>query len=306
MKKINMILLAAAALAFSAGACNGGGGGDEDTGTDPVQDPVQDEAVTDPAAEDLPADPVPDEVVPDDTPDVPVDTPVDTPEEELGPGTCGNGTVESGEICDDGNTLTENCGTEGCLADCSMNIATCGNGTVDPGEACDGGADCTESCNVNDYGIGAPCTCTSGCNDRDFSAGNIEGCNNVTVPSGTGGVPVCMRSIHDSTADYSTYYAGGMCTIIALECTGGAFCYLVAQFGDLDTFACPEGYIVHEDSRDIMGVTIHSKMCMKTCTSSADCRWNDQDEFWEECGLWDCVPYPGDPTQKICHDLRME
>src|ERR1041384_2804952 len=45
---------------------------------------------------------------------------------------CGDGHVDPGEACDDGNTF----GGDGCSADC-RSLEACGNGVVDPGEACD-------------------------------------------------------------------------------------------------------------------------------------------------------------------------
>ncbi|HCF58984.1 MAG TPA: hypothetical protein DFS52_13460, partial [Myxococcales bacterium] len=47
---------------------------------------------------------------------------------------CGNGTVESGEACDDGNAVDG----DGCSADCKS-TEQCGNGFVDKGEVCDDG-----------------------------------------------------------------------------------------------------------------------------------------------------------------------
>jgi cysteine-rich repeat protein len=43
---------------------------------------------------------------------------------------CGDGALESGEACDDGNTLN----ADGCEANCSL--PACNNGIVDPGEVC--------------------------------------------------------------------------------------------------------------------------------------------------------------------------
>lgn len=68
------------------------------------------------------------------------------------PPVCGNGVVEDGEACDDGNTDSG----DGCAADCAR-VELCGNGDLDPGEVCDDGntdpgdgcrADClgTEQC----------------------------------------------------------------------------------------------------------------------------------------------------------------
>ena len=46
--------------------------------------------------------------------------------------TCGNGIVDPGEVCDDGNNESG----DGCPADCSE---PCGDGVLDPGEVCDDG-----------------------------------------------------------------------------------------------------------------------------------------------------------------------
>jgi cysteine-rich repeat protein len=47
-------------------------------------------------------------------------------------GTCGNGVLDPGEFCDDGNNKSG----DGCPADCSN---PCGDGVLDPGEVCDDG-----------------------------------------------------------------------------------------------------------------------------------------------------------------------
>lgn len=65
---------------------------------------------------------------------------------ELGQLTCGNGVVDSGEVCDDGNTQ----GDDSCLAGCSW--ATCGDGFQRRGvEDCDDGN--------RDYGDGCSDSC---------------------------------------------------------------------------------------------------------------------------------------------------
>src|SRR5207244_11859901 len=48
-------------------------------------------------------------------------------------GNCGNGVVDPGEQCDDGNTVSG----DGCSASCRLEA--CGNGILDPGEQCDDG-----------------------------------------------------------------------------------------------------------------------------------------------------------------------
>lgn len=48
---------------------------------------------------------------------------------------CGNGVLESGEQCDDGNTQSG----DGCSALCTVETPVCGNGNVEAGEQCDDG-----------------------------------------------------------------------------------------------------------------------------------------------------------------------
>jgi TonB family protein len=65
---------------------------------------------------------------------------------------CGNGSIEVGEQCDDGNTSDG----DGCASTCRIEIAprataVCGNGTVEAGEQCDdgntaGGDGCSSVC----------------------------------------------------------------------------------------------------------------------------------------------------------------
>jgi cysteine-rich repeat protein len=96
------------------------------------------------------------------------------------PSTCGNGKVDTGETCDDGNrtddgngcsascqknavcgdgivqSLYEQCDDgntvsgDGCEADCTL---SCGNGTLDPVEACDGTPGCDPTCGLVATGL---------------------------------------------------------------------------------------------------------------------------------------------------------
>ena len=58
---------------------------------------------------------------------------------------CGDGTVDPGEVCDDGNTV----GGDGCRSNCTLEL--CGDGINDPGEQCDDGN------TVNGDGCDAAC-----------------------------------------------------------------------------------------------------------------------------------------------------
>ncbi|HEV8320910.1 MAG TPA: DUF4215 domain-containing protein [Myxococcota bacterium] len=95
--------------------------------------------------------------------------------------TCGNGTVEPPEECDDGNTVDD----DACNNNCQNNVSlTCGDGTTDPPlEECDDantvdGDDCTNDCRTPFCGDGVVWNAGSGleqCDDGD-PASNLGGC----------------------------------------------------------------------------------------------------------------------------------
>ncbi len=88
------------------------------------------------------------------------------------PAICGNGVVEAGEACDDGNAATEACayGLRACTvcdAGCrSVAGATsfCGNGVVQPGlgEQCDGAVPASDTCDARGFD-GGTLSCSVSC-----------------------------------------------------------------------------------------------------------------------------------------------
>lgn len=75
---------------------------------------------------------------------------------------CGNGVVDGGEACDDGEG--QNGAGKDCLADCTKNV--CGDGDKGPLEACDEGA-----ANGPDGGCSAECSINpSSCGDQSYMA----------------------------------------------------------------------------------------------------------------------------------------
>jgi cysteine-rich repeat protein len=71
----------------------------------------------------------------------------------LAPPACGDGHIDPGEQCDDGNTVSG----DGCSATCMLEV--CGNGILDPGEQCDdgnkvSGDGCSATCKVEVCGNG--------------------------------------------------------------------------------------------------------------------------------------------------------
>lgn len=89
------------------------------------------------------------------------------------PSVCGNGDLEAGESCDDGNTSPG----DGCSDTCAWE-ALCGDGTKDNGEVCDDGN------NVSGDGCSADCLSSEQCGNgiRDLAAG--EACDDGNTVDG--------------------------------------------------------------------------------------------------------------------------
>jgi len=95
---------------------------------------------------------------------------------------CGNGIVTAGEVCDDGN-LTDG---DGCDANCTL--TACGNGIVTAGETCDDGNatdgdGCDSNCTLTACGNGIV-TAGETCDDGNLVNG--DGCNANCVANGCG------------------------------------------------------------------------------------------------------------------------
>lgn len=113
---------------------------------------------------------------------------------------CGNGVVESGEACDDGNT--EDC-DGGCLGNCSATVVLtgCGDGVVCDSEVCDDGADngtgaCIADCSAIQVCGDNTVNGTEACDDGDTVDGNgcVGDCSYIEVgyacPEGSLGEPL--------------------------------------------------------------------------------------------------------------------
>jgi TonB family protein len=94
---------------------------------------------------------------------------------------CGNGKLERGEECDDGNTLD----ADGCSSTCQIEPPACGNGKVEAGEQCDDGNlvdgdGCSSTCQRE-----APAVCGNGKLERG------EECDDGNLVDGDGCSPTC-------------------------------------------------------------------------------------------------------------------
>ncbi len=128
---------------------------------------------------------------------------------------CGNGTVETGEECDDGNTTNG----DGCSATCQdESTPECGNGTVETGEDCDDGN------TTNGDGCSATCQdeSTPECGNGTVETG--EDCDDGNTTDGDGCSATCQ--------DESTPECGNGTVETGEDCDDG---------NSDNTDACPDG-----------------------------------------------------------------
>ncbi|MDH5720730.1 MAG: DUF4215 domain-containing protein [Spirochaetia bacterium] len=144
---------------------------------------------------------------------------------------CGNGTIESGEACDDGNTVDEvSCpyGTAvciGCSADCSSEITGltgeyCGDNIANGSEECDDGKN-------GDNTDGCLDTCLSAsCGDGYVQAG-VETCDDGNIvtetecPYGTASCSACNADCTAEITGLTGEYCGDSITNAAETCDDG-------------------------------------------------------------------------------------
>ena len=137
--------------------------------------------------------------------------------------TCGNGAMDVGETCDDGNTI----GNDGCSADCQIESGfacgdpgtsclanhTCGNGIVEPTEGCDdhntqGGDGCSTNCQLE-----AGWTCPVAgirCKAALCGDGIVAGSEECDDHNGSGGDGCSANCTIEAT--YQCPTPGAMCT----------------------------------------------------------------------------------------------
>lgn len=170
---------------------------------------------------------------------------------------CGDGSVDAGEACDDGNNLNgdtcnadcarPSCGdgitgntpneecddgnainTDLCANDCTVNIpAGCGNNILESGEACDDGDNlngdtCDANCSLPACGNGLIGEDAAGLPEQcdDGNNTNLDGCSSVCVLEGV----VCGNGVQEGAeqCDDSNLVNGDGCnSVCVLECGDG-------------------------------------------------------------------------------------
>lgn len=181
---------------------------------------------------------------------------------------CGDGKIDPGEECDDGNnTAGDGCGT-GC--DDEDEQATCGNGFLEAGEECDDGNSTTSD------GCSAACVIEFTCGDEtcDAMAGETcQLCQKDCCPDCGDGIigpgEECDMAALDGVTCANTCYDGGTlvctpyCTFDFSVCTGD-----LPVCGDGVADACNEEC----DGQDVLGETCGSLgFAPGTLSCSATC-----------------------------------
>ncbi len=148
---------------------------------------------------------------------------------------CGNGVKESGEECDDGNTVNG----DGCSSTCQKeeDEPDCGNGVKESGEECDDGN------TVNGDGCSSTCQKEEDEPDCDSSIGNyiwydVDGDGNQdSIEEGISGVKVCAekgnKKYCDRTDKKGRYKIDNLCE--------GKYTVKVRGVSDLDQTYDPDG-----------------------------------------------------------------
>jgi fibro-slime domain-containing protein len=197
-------------------------------------------------------------------------------------GYCGDGVLDAGEQCDDGNARPG----DGCSGACQIEpgwacptpgqpcvkIWVCGNGRVDPGEQCDdnntvSGDGCSSTCLVepgyacpNRSGVGGPCIALKANVCGDGIVAGAEQCDDGNTVSGDGCSSTCMVEP-------------------GYTCTPGLACKKIEFCGDgivqLDIGEqCDDGNMVSGDGCSSLCKLEPNFVCLspgKPCTSTIVC-----------------------------------
>jgi cysteine-rich repeat protein len=127
-------------------------------------------------------------------------------------GICGNGIEESGEVCDDGNTVS----CDGCTALCQREDDICGDSIVECGEGCDDGNTMA--------GDGCNAVCASeGCGNGTLDAGEV--CDDGNILNCDGCNATCSRA--DDMCGDSIVECGEQCDGVLDPPQGCSSCTIV-------------------------------------------------------------------------------
>ncbi len=199
---------------------------------------------------------------------------------------CGNGVVETGEGCDDGNTNSSDGCTNACLREigesCTLSN-TCASGFCDSTDntcACDQSADCSGVliCNT----VASPNICVNpGCGN--FVVESTEGCDDGNTTAGDGCDIACMIELGNACTT-STSCATGLCDGNVCvcdqdaDCSAGEICNTNADPNVCVVAGCGNGVVEANEGCDD-GNTLPGDGCDvscakelgQTCTDNSEC-----------------------------------
>ena len=181
------------------------------------------------------------------------------------PPACGDGKVDAGEECDDGNDVD----TDACTNACTN--AACGDGIVGPGEACDDGND------VDDDGCTNACAAAS-CGDGVVQAG-VEECDDGNDIDGDACLNTCVAA---ACGDGVTY--GGV-----EGCDDANDVDSDACLNTCEAAACGDGVVYEGVEGCDDGNDVDADACSNACVA-ATCmdKVKNGAEIDTDCGGPDC------------------
>ncbi|CAN5668813.1 hypothetical protein BH11MYX1_BH11MYX1_57090 [soil metagenome] len=176
---------------------------------------------------------------------------------------CGDGLVDPGEGCDDGN----NASGDGCSASCTVEtqVAACGNHVLENAEECDDGN------TTSGDGCSATCKHESLCGNHVVEAG--EQCDDGNTASGDGCSPTCQTEAVTACALLPQSGCSGAtpaCDLTAAD-DGSTACRAVTVQGtsnnhcSVDT-GCKAGYTCVHDAN-----ATDTPWCARFCAADSDC-----------------------------------
>lgn len=167
--------------------------------------------------------------------------------------TCGNGTVEPPEACDDGNRQTG----DYCSLDCSRVTGRCGDGIRQSNEACDGFLDlyCNDTCTMSSghCGDGQVQSPIESCDPGNLDSPGCSSCEIGASSRCVGEPSLCGPSTVDWDKPFNDYSRGdaeAYCTWLA-----------AAQFGSASRVECP-------------GFLVATRLSLSECTNNIE-RFSD-------------------------------
>ena len=217
------------------------------------------------------------------------------------PPVCGNGEVEEGEECDDGNTED----TDACTNACTS--AICGDGVVQAGaEECDdGNTDDTDACVstckkavCGDGYVGPGEMCDDGNND------DADECTNACAPAGCGDMIVqageeCDDGNADDTDACLKTCKGAKCGDMAVqagveECDDGNADDTDACLNTCKSAKCGDGVVQAGKEECDDGNMVDNDMCSNMCKVPATCRNGAVEKSVSPGGTMKVCDHPND------------